>query len=207
MIDGLIVQFDQVLRAVMSAPCPPSRVAPGAALSDAELGEEEKNISAALMRVNHSGEVCAQALYQGQACSADDAAVRAALRATAREEAEHLAWAADRIRELGGRASLLNPVWYVGALTLGLVAGKTGIGWNLGFLAETERQVEAHLAGHLDRLPAADHRTRAILLQMKADEAAHARKAERLGARELPEAVRIGMKLASRLMTGIAYHV
>ena len=159
------------------------------------------------MRVNHVGEVCAQALYQGQALTARDDRARAALEQAAREEQDHLAWSAERISELGGRPSLLNPVWYAGAFAIGAVAGALGDRWNLAFLAETERQVEEHLTGHLETLPAQDLRTRAVVEAMRADEARHRQMAIRLGAAELPQPVRIAMRLASKVMTTVAYRI
>ena len=159
------------------------------------------------MRVNHVGEVCAQALYQGQALTARDPRARASLEQAAREEQDHLAWSAERIHELGGRPSLLNPVWYAGSLAIGAVAGALGDRWNLAFLAETERQVEEHLTGHLDRLPPSDERTRAIVQAMRADEAKHRRTAVSLGAAELPSPVRAAMRFASKVMTTVAYRV
>jgi len=180
---------------------------PGEDLPDAELSETERGHAAALMRVNHVGEVCAQALYQGQAIMSRDAAIRDTLRQAAQEETEHLAWTERRIAELGGRKSLFNPLWYGGALALGVVAGRFGERWNLGFLAETERQVEHHLKGHLDTLPVVDRRSRAIVEQMKVDEAEHAETAVRLGAHELPAPAKGAMRLAARLMTTLAYRL
>ena len=159
------------------------------------------------MRVNHVGEVCAQALYQGQGLTARDAAARVALQKAAREEEDHLAWSADRIRELGGRPSLLNPLWYAGSFAIGALAGALGDKWNLAFLAETERQVEEHLSGHLEALPAADRRTRAVVEAMRADEARHRASAVELGAAELPVAAQRAMRFASKLMTTLAYRV
>ncbi len=159
------------------------------------------------MRVNHVGEVCAQALYQGQALTARDAAARGALEQAAREEQDHLAWSAERIRELGGRTSLLNPLWYAGSFAIGALAGALGDRWNLAFLAETERQVEEHLSGHLEALPAADRRTRAVVEAMRADEARHRASAIELGAAELPEFAKRTMRFASKLMTTLAYRV
>ena len=159
------------------------------------------------MRVNHTGEVCAQALYQGQALTARDAPARAALEQAAREEQDHLAWSAERIRELGGRPSLLNPLWYAGSLAIGALAGALGDRWNLAFLAETEHQVEEHLSGHLDALPAADERTRAVVAAMRSDEAKHRASALRLGAAELPSAAKAAMRLASKVMTTVAYRI
>lgn len=206
MIDGLIVEFDRALRTVF-APARSVRARPGGGLPDAPLSEEQRRMAAALMRVNHCGEICAQALYQGQAIMSRDEGARKALEQAAREETEHLAWTEERIAELGGRKSLLNPVWYGGSLAIGMVAGVFGDRWNLGFLAETERQVESHLSGHLDRLPAEDQRSRAIVEQMRDDEVSHANTAEALGAHELPAAVKAAMKLASRVMTTVAHRV
>jgi ubiquinone biosynthesis monooxygenase Coq7 len=183
------------------------RAVPGNADPEPTLSASEKTHAGALMRINHVGEVCAQALYQGQALTCRDVAIQKALEKAADEETEHLAWTEQRIRELGGRKSLLNPLWYVGAVSIGMAAGKCGIGWNLGFLAETERQVEAHLDHHLSELPAADAKSRAIVEQMKVDERTHAETAVELGARQLPIVVRISMRLASRVMTRIAYYL
>lgn len=159
------------------------------------------------MRVNHVGEVCAQALYQSQAMATSDAAMRQRLEAAARDETDHLAWTQQRLDELGARASLLNPLWYAGSFTLGWVAGRLGDRWSLGFLVETERQVERHLAEHMDRLPPTDHRSRAIVQQMKIDEARHAQEAQEAGAAELPVAVRRGMRFLSKVMTRTAHHL
>ena len=159
------------------------------------------------MRVNHVGEVCAQALYQGQALTARNPENRTALESAAREEEDHLAWSAGRIRELGGRPSLLNPLWYAGSLAMGAAAGALGDRWSLAFLAETERQVEEHLAGHLRALPAQDARTRAVVEAMRIDEAKHRAAAIDLGAAELPAPARAAMRFASRVMTTIAYRL
>jgi 3-demethoxyubiquinol 3-hydroxylase len=206
MIDQAILQFDRALRTVL-APAHSVRPVPGAELAETTLTEEEKRHAAALMRINHCGEICAQALYQGQSMMSRDRTIRSALQQASDEETEHLAWTERRIAELGGRKSLLNPLWYGGALAIGLVAGKFGDRWNLGFLAETERQVEAHLKGHLDTLPATDAKSRAIVEQMKADEIQHADTAVALGAHELPAPVKGAMKMASRVMTRTAYWV
>lgn len=206
MIDRVIVEFDKALRTLF-APAHSTRAVPGADLPDVPMSEEERRHVAALMRVNHSGEICAQALYQGQAMMSRDTLLRDELRQASREETEHLAWTERRIGELGGRTSLLNPLWYAGSLGLGVVAGGFGDRWNLGFLGETERQVEAHLEGHLARLPAEDRKSREILEQMKIDEAQHADTAQRLGGYDLPGPVRVAMKLASRVMTSLAYRV
>ena len=159
------------------------------------------------MRVNHVGEVCAQALYEGQALAARGERTRESLERAAEEERDHLAWCAQRIRELGGRASLLNPLWYAGSLALGVTAGLLGDRWNLAFLAETERQVEEHLAGHLEVLDPADARTRELVAAMQADEARHRETAMALGAAELPPPVKLAMRLASKLMTTVSYRV
>lgn len=206
MIDGLIVEFDKAMRAVF-APGRSIRPMPGSDLPEAGLDENEKQHVAALMRVNHCGEICAQALYQGQALASQDPAISTALRQAAEEEGEHLAWTERRLGELGGRKSLLNPLWYAGSLAIGILAGKLGDAWNLGFLAETERQVEAHLNDHLRRLPEYDRKSWAVIEQMKIDEAGHAHTAERLGARELPGAVRLAMRLAAGVMTRTAYRI
>jgi ubiquinone biosynthesis monooxygenase Coq7 len=205
-IDALIVEFDRALRTVAGAPRA-ARPSPAAGLSEAGLGESERAHAAALMRVNHVGEVCAQALYQGQALTARDAGAKQALERAAREEEDHLAWSAQRIRELGGRPSLLNPFWYAGALAMGAAAGALGDRWNLAFLAETERQVEEHLSGHLDKLPAADARTRAVVEAMRDDEARHRDTAVALGAADFPQTVKTAMRLAARVMTTVAYRV
>jgi 3-demethoxyubiquinol 3-hydroxylase len=183
------------------------RPSPAQGVDEADLAASERAHAAALMRVNHVGEVCAQALYQGQALTARDARARGALETAAREEEDHLAWSAERIRELGGAPSLLNPLWYAGSFAIGALAGALGDRWNLAFLAETERQVEEHLAGHLEALPAADRRTRAVVAAMRADEARHRTAAIGLGAAELPAPLKDAMKLASKVMTTVAYRV
>lgn len=204
--DRLIREFDKALRTVF-ANARSRRSIPGGNLAEAELSGLEKEKIIGLMRVNHCGEICAQALYQGQALTCANPAVRDALREAADEETEHLAWTEGRIEDLGGRRSVLNPAWYLGALSLGAFAGKLGDKWNLGFLAETERQVEAHLDGHLAKLPAQDQRSREILIQMREDEIKHAHTASRLGAAELPRPVKLAMKLAARVMTRTAYYL
>lgn len=206
MIDSLILEFDKALRTVFAS-APTRRPMPGAELPEADLSEAERRHAAALMRVNHCGEVCAQALYQGQALTTRDPAIKAAMAQAAWEETEHLNWTERRITELGGRKSLLNPLWYAGSLAMGIVAGKLGDAWNLGFLAETERQVEAHLDSHLAQLPAGDRRSWAVIEQMKADEIGHAATAVHMGARELPPTLKTAMKLSSQAMTTLAYRV
>ena len=205
-LDQLVAQFDRALRTV-SGVAQASRPSPAEASPEAQLGAQERRHAAALMRVNHVGEVCAQALYQGQALTARDPHARRALERAASEEEDHLAWSAQRVAELGGRTSLLNPLWYAGAFAIGTIAGAAGDRWNLGFLAETERQVEEHLSGHLARLPQEDVRTRAVVEAMRTDEARHRDTALELGAAELPRPVRRAMRFASGLMTRIAYHV
>ncbi len=203
-LDDLIIAFDQGLRTVF-APARSVRATPGDTLPDADMDERQRGLAAALMRVNHSGEICAQALYQGQALTARDSAARAALEQAAQEETEHLAWTERRITELGGRKSLLNPLWYAGSFAIGATAGLLGDKWNLGFLAETEHQVVRHLEGHLQRLPEADGKSRAIVQQMRDDEARHASSALRHGGAELPETVKAAMQLSSKVMTGTAF--
>lgn len=206
MTDQLILEFDKVLRALL-APAASVRASPGADLSAAEMSDAERAHAASLMRVNHCGEICAQALYQGQALTSRSPETKRALQGAAFEETEHLSWTERRITELGGRKSLLNPLWYAGALMIGVAAGKCGDDWSLGFLAETERQVEEHLESHLKRLPVQDHRSWKILEQMKQDEMRHAKTAAALGARELPTLIKLAMKLSSRVMTRTAYYV
>jgi len=204
--DRLIIAFDQGLRTLF-APARTLRPVPGEALADAELAAREKREVAALMRVNHSGEICAQALYQGQALTARDVRAREALEQAAREETEHLAWTERRLDELGGRKSLLNPLWYAGSFAIGAAAGLLGERWNLGFLAETERQVVEHLDRHLNRLPPEDVKSRAILEQMKEDEGRHATSALERGGGALPDPARRAMRCASRVMTGTAFWI
>jgi ubiquinone biosynthesis monooxygenase Coq7 len=203
-IDRLIIALDNGLRTLF-ARAHSARPVPGDDVAEAELSAAERELTAALMRINHSGEICAQALYQGQALTARDAEARAALERAAAEETDHLAWTAQRIEELGGRKSLFDPLWYAGSFAIGVATGLLGDRWNLGFLAETERQVEGHLEGHLERLPPQDGRSRAILDQMKDDEARHARTAVEHGAAELPAPFKLAMKLGSRVMTRTAF--
>jgi ubiquinone biosynthesis monooxygenase Coq7 len=204
--DNVIFEFDRALRTVF-ANSRSQRPVPGNDVPEAVMSAEEKAHACGLMRVNHCGEICAQALYQGQVLTSRDAAVRDALRGAADEETEHLAWTEQRIAELNGRKSLLNPFLYLGALTLGVVAGVLGDKWNLGFLAETERQVEAHLDSHLVSLPEQDLRSRHIVDQMRLDEISHAETAVRLGAAELPPIAVKAMKLSARLMTETTYRI
>jgi ubiquinone biosynthesis monooxygenase Coq7 len=205
-VDRLIVEFDKGLRTLFSE-AHSIRPYPDAKLEDASLSDAEKKHAAALMRVNHTGEICAQALYQGQALTARDALVQQRLNLAAQEETEHLAWTARRVHELGGHLSVLNPVWYSGSLAMGALAGIIGDKWNLGFLAETERQVGQHLQSHLEKLPAQDCKSRAIVEQMAEDEASHADMAVELGGVPLPQPVQWAMQLNGKLMTNTVYWV
>lgn len=205
-IDALILEFDRALR-TLAAPATTVRPVPGNDIPDCTLDAEERRHVVGLMRVNHCGEVCAQALYQGQALTSRDPAVRDALRKAADEETEHLAWTERRIAELGGRTSVLNPLWYLGSLSIGVATGLLGDKWNLGFLAETERQVEAHLDSHLAILPENDVKSRAIVEQMRLDEINHAEMATHYGAADLPQSVRLGMRTTAKVMTGLSYRL
>lgn len=205
-IDRLIRHFDAALRTVTGVHRA-ERQSPAAGLGEPDLTGDERSHAAALMRVNHVGEVCAQALYQGQALTARDPSIRASLQAAALEEEDHLAWSADRVRELGGRLSALNPAWYAGSFALGVVAGLLGDRWSLAFLAETERQVEDHLSGHLHRLSPADSRTRAVVERMREEEAAHRATAIEFGAAEMPAPARAAMRAMAKLMTTVAYRL
>jgi len=205
-LDHLIIEFDKGLRTLFSQ-AHSTRPHPDADLPDVSMDEAERKHAAGLMRVNHSGEVCAQALYQGQALTARDPEVQETLQQAAQEETEHLAWTSRRVKELGGHLSVLNPILYTGSLTLGAVAGLLGDKWNLGFLAETERQVGSHLQSHLKKLPAQDEKSRAVVQQMHIDETQHAEMAQELGGAELPEPVRQGMRAMSKVMTQTTYRI
>jgi len=205
-LDRLLADAQNALETVAGAPRA-ARPNPAAQEADVVLDDAERRHAAGLMRINHVGEVCAQALYVGQASVARDPQTRAHLLEAAQEETDHLAWCADRLRELDSRPSLLNPVWYAGSYAIGVLAGLRGDGWNLGFVVETERQVEAHLEEHLQTLPPADGRSRVILETMKDDEARHADHAEAAGARVLPQPVPTLMAAASKLMKAVAYRV
>lgn len=205
-IDDLIAAADTALRTLSGAgragrPCPRPDARAG------ELGEEERRLSGSLMRVNHVGEVCAQALYSAQALTARDPGLRRQFDAAAREETDHLAWTQQRLDELGARPSLLTPLWYGGAFAIGLLAGRAGDTTSLGFLVETERQVEQHLEHHLDRLPAGDTASRAIVDQMRQDEARHADAAQAAGAATLPLPLRWAMRAAAKVMTVTAHRL
>jgi ubiquinone biosynthesis monooxygenase Coq7 len=203
--DAFLATLDDLRRAAL-VPARASRPKPSGAVPT-QLTPDETRLSAALMRVNHVGEVCAQALYLAQGLSARSDALRDQMQHAAREEVDHLAWTKARLDELGGHTSLLNPLWFAGAFGIGLVAGRVGDKLSLGFVVETERQVEQHLAGHLDRLPAGDHASRAVVAQMKIDEARHADEAANAGAAPMPEPVRQLMRAAARVMTATAHYV
>ena len=205
-LDRLLDGAQNALGTVFGSPLA-ERPNPGRDEAEIVLDDAERRHAAGLMRINHVGEVCAQALYVGQATVARDATTRRQLLAAAQEETDHLAWCADRLGELDSRPSLLNPLWYAGSFAIGAVAGLRGDGWNLGFVVETERQVEAHLDEHLRVLPEADARSRAILATMKADEARHAANAEQAGAKVLPPPIPSLMAAASKLMKTVAYRI
>jgi ubiquinone biosynthesis monooxygenase Coq7 len=212
LVDRLLIEAEHALNggALTSSLLaqPQARTAsPSQDVAEGELSDAERTHSGGLMRVNHVGEVCAQALYYGQAAVARDATTRDQLLAAAAEETDHLAWCGERLNELGAHPSLLNPLWYAGSYAIGVIAGLRGDGWNLGFVVETERQVEAHLGEHLQTLPANDSRSRAIVQVMKADEARHAERADAAGARKLPMAIAQVMRAASALMKTIAYKI
>ena len=204
--DALLTAADTALRTLFAPPRAASPT-PRPESSPGELSDTDKRLSAALMRVNHVGEVCAQALYTAQALTTPNPALRAHFMRACAEETDHLAWTKERLDELGSRTSLLNPLWYAGAFGIGLLAGRLGNAVSLGFVVETERQVEAHLLGHLDRLPAGDTASRAIVAQMAADEVKHAVDAQKAGAAELPGPVKELMRSAARVMTTTAHYI
>ena len=206
MLETAIIGFDRALR-TLTGLARASRPVPGHDLPDAELSEQERHLSAALMRVNHTGEVCAQALYAAQAAVARDPSVAARFAGAAREEEDHLAWTQERLTQLGDRPSLLNPLWYAGSFAIGALAGLVGDRVNLGFVVETERQVEEHLTSHLDRLPERDAKSRAIVDVMRADEARHGAMAYEAGAAGLPPPVPSLMRAAANVMKAVAYRV
>lgn len=205
--DGLLINLDQALRTLFGRPKTTHRRNPAESEPEIELDEHDRDHTARLMRINHTGEVCAQGLYQGQALTARDPLVRESMEQSAAEENDHLAWCEQRVEELGGRLSLLNPLWYAGSFALGAAAGIAGDRWSLGFVAETERQVEGHLDGHLEQLDPEDGKTRAVLEQMKADEVAHGRKAMDHGGRELPFPIKALMKATAKVMTTTVYRL
>lgn len=205
-LDLALNAADGALRTLFAKPRA-SRTCPTVPSEATDLSREDKDLSGALMRVNHVGEVCAQALYAAQALGTRDPVLRQHFIKASQEEGDHLAWTHDRLDELGARPSLLNPLWYAGAFGLGLVASRLGDPLSLGFVVETERQVEAHLASHLERLPEGDHESRAIVAQMKDDEAEHALAAENAGARQLPAPVKLLMRSAAKVMTTVAHRI
>jgi ubiquinone biosynthesis monooxygenase Coq7 len=205
--DRLMINIDQALRTLFGRPKVTERSNPARDLPETELGEAEREHIARLMRINHTGEVCAQGLYQGQALTARDPVVRAAMQRSAAEENDHLDWCEQRVEELGGRLSLLNPLFYAGSFALGALAGAAGDKWSLGFVNETERQVEDHLDEHLAQVPEQDLRTRAILQQMQEDEIEHGQKALDHGGAPLPAPIRAAMRLTAKLMTTSVYRI
>ncbi len=205
-LDRFIVEFDRALRTLTGTAASTGET-PGHELPEAQLPETQRRHAAALMRVNHTGEICAQALYSGQALTARSDSTRRVLQRAGAEEAQHLAWTAARVESLGGRLSVFNPAFYAGAFFVGAVSGAAGDRWSLGFLAETERQVEAHLDDHLLSLPATDQKSHAVVERMKQDEARHASSATAHGAAELPRPVKRIMKLAARAMTFTTYRL
>lgn len=206
-VDQVLACADNALRTLSGAHKAARACPVPAEDATVDLDAGQRRLAGALMRVNHVGEVCAQALYNAQALATQDESMHRQFDAAAREESDHLAWTRRRLMELGERPSALNPLWYAGAFGLGLLAGRMGRGVSLGFLAETERQVAQHLQSHLERLPAADHASRAIVLQMKDDEVRHAADAELAGAADLPAPLKLAMRLAARVMTGTAHYV
>jgi ubiquinone biosynthesis monooxygenase Coq7 len=206
MIDNLIIELDKFVKTIFANPVS-ERPHPDAKVDEAQLSDADKNQAISLMRVNHCGEVCAQALYQGQAITSHNDKTKAALSQAAAEETEHLAWTKKRINELGGKTSILNPLFYLGSLTIGMTAGLIGDKWNLGFLKATEEQVEAHLNDHLEKINPNDTKSRAILEQMREDEIRHAEMATNQGASDLPLPVKLAMKIASKIMTKTTYYI
>ena len=206
-IDRLIGAADEALTTLFASPDGTGRPNPATGVEEGKMTPAERRIAARLMRVNHVGEICAQARYQSQAITARSEHLRQTMTQAAKEEADHLRWCEERIDKLGGRKSLLNPLWYAGSFAIGTLAGLAGDRWNLGFLEETEIQVEGHLNSHLDRLPENDHASRAVVDQMKIDETGHAQKARSAGSTELPSAVKGLMRATSRIMTGTAHWI
>ena len=206
-LDRLLIAFDRILRGAARVDCGTAAASPADGIADDGLDDGERRHSAGLMRVNHAGEVAAQALYQGQSLVARDAGTRTAMEQAAREENEHLVWCRTRLEELGSGPSRLDPLWYAGSLAIGAAAGLAGDRWSLGFVVETERQVVEHLDDHLSRLPDADHRSRALLRRMQADERHHATRASAAGGAPLPPVVRRAMRAASKVMTRTAYWI
>ncbi len=205
-LDSLIVQMDLGLRTLFANPIA-HRLSPAEKESQTELSESDSKHSAGLMRINHVGEVCAQALYAGQALTGSQEEVRKKMREAAAEEVDHLAWCAERIHELDSHTSYLNPLWFAGSFALGVTAGLIGDRWSLGFVAETENQVVRHLDSHLEKLPSNDRKSRAIVSQMREDEAKHATIALAAGGKDLPSPIKFAMTAMSKVMTSIAYWV
>jgi ubiquinone biosynthesis monooxygenase Coq7 len=206
-VDNMLINLDQAVRTLFGRPRITERANPAEQHPDVDLSDDERRHIGRLMRVNHTGEVCAQALYQGQALTARTRAVRDGLERSAREENDHLAWCEQRIEELGGRKSLMNPLWYASSFAIGAIAGAAGDKWSLGFVVETEHQVEDHLDSHVAQIPADDLRTHAIIEQMKVDEIHHAQVAYGSGAAELPVPVKLAMQAVSKVMTHGAYWI
>ena len=205
--DQFIIGFDQALRTLFGRPLVTERPNPSNDLPEADLSEQEQDLTARLMRINHTGEVCAQALYQGQALTAKLPEVRHRMERAALEENDHLDWCESRLKALDNRKSLLNSFWYASSFLLGAAAGLAGDKWSLGFVAETEHQVEAHLNDHLQRMPAQELKSRAVVEQMKEDEIHHAKMALEAGGAALPGPIKLAMKLTSKLMTGSVYYL
>ena len=206
-IDRAINIMDQALRLSSGLAPEPARANPAGKLADSDMDEGTRRHVAGLMRINHTGEICAQALYAGQAATARNEEVKVEMHAAALDEIDHLAWCEQRLGELDSKTSIFNPLWYAGSFAIGAIAGVAGDGWSLGFLKETEIQVEAHLEDHLEKLPEDDQRSQAILDQMKTDEAKHARMASDAGAYELPQPVKEAMSFASKIMKAFAYRI
>ncbi len=205
--DTLMMNIDQAMRTLFGRPQVTERANPADDIPDTELTEQERDHIARLMRINHTGEVCAQALYQGQALTARDPEVRRSMERSAAEENDHLVWCEQRVEQLGGHLSLLNPIWYAGSFAIGAAAGLAGDKWSLGFVAETEKQVEGHLDEHLNQVPQHDARTRVILEQMKADEIVHGEKARAHGGVNLPQPIKALMKVTAKIMTKSVYRL
>ncbi|MEW8505661.1 MAG: 2-polyprenyl-3-methyl-6-methoxy-1,4-benzoquinone monooxygenase [Candidatus Thiodiazotropha sp.] len=205
--DRMLIGFDTALRTLFGRPQVTERDNPATAVDEPEMSEDERDLAARLMRINHTGEVCAQALYQGQALTAKLPEIRDSMERAAKEENDHLDWCETRLHELDSRKSLLNPFWYTGSFLIGAAAGLAGDKWSLGFVAETEHQVEAHLNEHIDRIPAQDRKSIAILEQMKEDEIHHATVALEAGGAELPAAIKTAMKLSSKVMTKSVFYL
>ncbi|MEW8072455.1 MAG: 2-polyprenyl-3-methyl-6-methoxy-1,4-benzoquinone monooxygenase [Candidatus Thiodiazotropha sp.] len=205
--DQFLIGIDNVLRTLFGRPQVTERSNPAERINEAEMSEKERDLAARLMRINHTGEVCAQALYQGQALTAKLPQIRDTMERAAQEENDHLAWCETRLNELDNRKSLLNPFWYAGSFMIGAAAGLAGDKWSLGFVAETEHQVEAHLNDHMQRLPAQDQKSLAILEQMKEDEIHHATVALEAGGANLPAPIKAAMKVTSKLMTKSVFYL